>query len=279
MNVSELFSGIERLIPTGYAEPWDPAGFQVGDPGRTVKSVLLALDLTMAAISEAKHIGADLIICHHPPIFKPLTGLRLDRTQEALLHELVRSDLSLFALHTSLDAVPGGVADQFAALLGLNAVETLVPLMPDRIAAVPLPDGIWRRQFPVQPGFGRTGRLPAPLLLSGLSALLRALLATPNLLITADHDRMLAVVTVCPGSFDDDWIDLLREQGSELLICGELKYHSQLALIAAGIAVIATGHDVSERVVLQPLADLLAGQYPEIKFAVSPPFDYNKMAF
>jgi dinuclear metal center YbgI/SA1388 family protein len=279
LTIAKLSSGICRIIPETFAESWDQIGLQIGDPDHPVNRVVLTLDLTTAAISYAKTVGAELIICHHPPIFQPLSSLRLDRVNEALLYDLVKSDLSVLALHTNLDSVPGGVADQFARLLDLSEIQTLVPLDAGQIASASLSDSLWGRLFLVTPGFGRTGNLPEPIMISALVRLLRERLATPNLLIAAVDDHLITRVTVCPGSFDDDWTALVLEQGCAVLVCGEIKYHSQLALVSAGIAVITVGHDVSERVVLQPLADLLAGMYPEIAFAVCPAFDYNKVAF
>ena len=279
MNLSELTRALDSLIPFSYAEPWDHVGLQVGDPNHPVRSAVLSLDLTAAAISYATAVGADLIICHHPPIFEPLTGLRLDHPHEALFHRLIKSDLAVIALHTNLDAVPGGVADQLAALLELSGIETVSPLPDGQSTETIDPDSPWILEFPVKPGYGRTGKLHEPLSLSKLAGRLRSRLTTPHLLISAKGDHPVSCVSVCPGSFDGDWISCLKDQGSELLICGEIKYHHQLELLAVGIDVIVTGHDVSERVVLSPLADMLAARYPEVAFAVCPPFDYNEVAF
>ena len=279
MQLSELIHEIDRLVPSAFAESWDPAGFQIGDPTRETHSAVLALDLTRNVILTAIQQKADLIICHHPPMFEPVTALREDRPHEALLTELIRSGLSLLALHTSLDAVPGGVADQMAALMDLTSVETLAPLPEGRTIGVEIVDNPWSTQFTAAPGFGRTGLLREQTALSGLVKQLRRTLSTPNLLIAADDDRLVNRIAVCPGSFDGEWVPVLSEKRCDLLVCGEIKHHVQLSLMQAGIAVITAGHDVSERIVLEPLADLLRWRFPEITFAVCPPFDYNRMAF
>lgn len=279
MQLFHLIQEIDRLVPAAYAESWDPAGFQIGDPTREIGSALLALDLTPRVIQNAIQVKADLIICHHPPIFEPVTALREDRPHEALLRALIRSGLSLLALHTSLDAVPGGVADQMAILMDLASVETLAPLEAARMRGVNITDNPWSRRFSAVPGFGRTGLLRQSLSLSTLVKDLRLKLATPNLLIAAEKDQPVSRVAVCPGSFDGEWVPLLSDKRCDLLVCGEIKHHVQLALTQAGITVIIAGHDVSERIVLEPLADLLRWRFPEIAFAVCPPFDYNRMAF
>lgn len=279
MQLSQVIQEIDRLVPAAYAESWDPAGFQIGDPTREIGSAVLALDLTSQVIQNAIQKKADLIICHHPPIFEPVAALREDRPHEALLTELIRSGLSLLALHTCLDAVPGGVADQMAVLMDLTSVETLAPLGTARTGGLEIIDNPWRMRFSTTPGFGRTGLLRQPLSLSMLVKDLRLKLSTPNLLIVAEKDQSVSRVAVCPGSFDGEWVPLLSEKRCDLLVTGEIKHHVQLSLVQAGITVITAGHDVSERIVLQPLAELLHWRFPEIAFAVCPPFDYNRMAF
>lgn len=275
MLLSELLAGLDRLIPFRYAETWDKVGLQIGDSGRSVQRVAIALDLTAEAIAFAQANGADLLICHHPPIFSPLNGLRFDQPAEQLPCQALLANLAVVALHTNLDAVPGGVADQFSRLLGLEDVQTFVPL----IAAGERPESVWSDDFPLTPGFGRTGLLPEPLSLSELVARLRWLLDSPYVMVAAATDHPISRTTICPGSFDGDWLPLLRERSSDVLIVGEIKYHDRLLATAAGTTVIEVGHDVSERVVLQPLADLLVKTWPELAFAVGPSFDYNKMAF
>jgi len=262
MQLFQLIQEIDRLVPAAYAESWDPAGFQIGNPTREIRSAVLALDLSPSVTQFAIQKNADLIICHHPPIFEPLTALREDRPHEALLAGLIRSGLSLLALHTCLDAVPGGVADQMAVLMDLDSVETLAPLAADRTHGVEITENPWSQRFAIAPGFGRTGLLQQPLSLSSLVKDLRLKLATPNLLIVAESDRPVSRVAVCPGSFDSEWAPLLSERHCDLLVCGEIKHHVQSALTQAGVAVIMAGHDVSERLVLQPLAELLRWRFP-----------------
>lgn len=288
MLLSDLLAGLDRLIPFRFAESWDKVGLHIGDPGRPVRRVLLALDLTASAIEAACSQQADLILCHHPPIFSPLAGLRADRPSEWLPVRALQANMAVAALHTNLDAVPGGVADQFASLIGLQDVTTFVPLdsetgpvtaVPGQLESASRMASAWTLAYPSPPGFGRCGLLPKPFTLTELAGLLRQRLASPWLMVAAPHGRPVRRITVCPGSYDGSWTPLAMAQGTEVLVTGEIKYHDRLMLTEAGIPVIAVGHDVSERVVLSPLAELLAGVWPELAFAVEPGFDYNKMAF
>ena len=129
-------------------------------------------------------------------------------------------------------------------MLGLDDVQTFVPL----IAAGERPESVWSEDFPLAPGFGRTGLLPEPLSLSELVARLRQLLDSPYVMVAAATDHPISRTTICPGSFDGDWLPLLRERSSDVLIVGEIKYHDRLLATASGTTVIEVGHDVSERV-------------------------------
>jgi dinuclear metal center YbgI/SA1388 family protein len=285
MQLAELLNGLDQLIPFRYAEAWDKVGLHIGNPASNVERVQIALDLTKESIAAAKKFQADLLLLHHPPIFSPLSGLRYDQPVERPILEAIQANLAVAALHTNLDAAPGGVADQFAELIGLNDVMTFVPLAETTgtsLSEKTIEDSlvnIWKNGYPVAPGFGRTGLLPQALDLAALLQLLREKLSSDYLMLAAGEKNTVQRLTVCPGSYDPAWTTLLRKQGSEVLIVGEIKYHDRLLVTAEGISVITVGHDVSERVVLQPLADLCAASWPQLAFAVDSGIDYNKMAF
>ncbi len=279
MKLFDLIDRLERLVPSAYAEPWDKVGLLIGDPNQEIQSVLLALDLTTDVLQTARSVKADLILCHHPAIFSPLSTLRDDHRDEQRLIALIRDNRSLLALHTNLDAVPGGVADQLALLLELEGIETLAELPAQRTNGVTLEKSAWSRGFSARPGFGRIGDLPSPARLSVVTRQLRQRLHTPHLMILAKEDSRIAKVAVCPGSFDGEWVPLVTAAKCDLLVTGEIKHHVQLELFEAGVAVVTAGHDVSERIVLEPLARLLQDVFPQVGFAVSLPFDYNKIAF
>ena len=121
----EIFSWIEQAAPLESAEPWDNTGLQVGSAGYQVDKVLLALDVTAEVVDEAIDKKVQLIICHHPMLFRPLKQLRTDTPEGNLLAKLVRGNISVYAAHTNLDSAPGGVNDALATRLGLIDVKPL----------------------------------------------------------------------------------------------------------------------------------------------------------
>lgn len=111
---------VERLAPPGLAQEWDNAGLQFGSRHAEVGAVLVALEVSREVVQEALAAKAGLIICHHPPLFRPLRRLLEDDPQGALAREVVRSGLTVYAAHSSLDASPQGVNTALAEALGLR---------------------------------------------------------------------------------------------------------------------------------------------------------------
>lgn len=118
---------MERWAPAWTAEEWDRVGLLAGDPAAEAGLVWVALELNDDLLDQALAAGVSLLMTHHPPVFKPLDDLRLDKPDTARLIKAVSGGLALFAAHTNLDAAPGGVNDALAQRLGL--VDT-GPLMP-----------------------------------------------------------------------------------------------------------------------------------------------------
>lgn len=127
MKVRDVCAAIEAMAPPAWAYEWDRPGLAIGSPLGEVTSVLVALTLTPEAFRAAQDANAELIVTHHPPIFKPLTALRTDRPSTRLLLELVNSGTACYAAHTNLDVAPGGVNAELARLLGLEVSGPLLP--------------------------------------------------------------------------------------------------------------------------------------------------------
>ncbi|MBT9155865.1 MAG: GTP cyclohydrolase 1 type 2 [Firmicutes bacterium] len=125
VSVKQVVSVIEDLAPLRLAEEWDNVGLLVGSYGNSVNRVLLALDVTEEAVDWALAVGCDLIIAHHPVIFRPLKALRTDLPQGRILEKLIRSGLSVYAAHTNWDKCHSGTSRRLAELLGLSNVSVL----------------------------------------------------------------------------------------------------------------------------------------------------------
>jgi len=123
MKLHPLLKTLDTLAPLHLAESWDNVGLLVGDPDQAVARILLTIDLTPAVFAEAVQKKIDLILAYHPPIFEPLKKIVVGQTPNPCLYHAIRRGIAIYAFHTALDVVPGGVNDMLAQLVGLT--ETL----------------------------------------------------------------------------------------------------------------------------------------------------------
>lgn len=125
VTIEDVARALEELAPPGLAEPWDRCGLQVGDPRAPVHAVLVALDPSPQALSEALRRRAQLLVTHHPLLLEPPASLDLSAPLPRLLADFIRSDVGMYAAHTNLDRAQGGVNDALARRLGLGEVRCL----------------------------------------------------------------------------------------------------------------------------------------------------------
>jgi dinuclear metal center YbgI/SA1388 family protein len=120
-----IMDAMDKLAPRSLAENWDNVGLLVGSPAQTVNKILISLDVTKAVVEQAVKDDVDLIITHHPVIFKSISAIRTDLPQGQILSGLLKANIGVYASHTNLDIVSGGVNDALAATLQLCDVEPL----------------------------------------------------------------------------------------------------------------------------------------------------------
>ncbi|GAB1405270.1 Nif3-like dinuclear metal center hexameric protein [Lentimicrobium sp.] len=127
-KIKEVLNYIEHLAPLSRQESYDNSGLQAGDPEAEVSGILIALDLTEEVIQDAVEQGANLIITHHPLIFKPLKNITTHTMPGRCLLKAMRHGIALYAAHTNLDNVMGGVNSMIGQKLGLHDLQILQPV-------------------------------------------------------------------------------------------------------------------------------------------------------
>jgi dinuclear metal center YbgI/SA1388 family protein len=120
-----IIDAMDKLAPKHLAEDWDNVGLLVGNPAQIINKILIVLDVTKAVVEQAIEDGVDLIIAHHPVIFKSITAIRTDLAQGQILSGLLKSNIGVYVAHTNLDVATGGVNDALAAILDLHDVKNL----------------------------------------------------------------------------------------------------------------------------------------------------------
>lgn len=126
-NGQQIIEEFEKWSPKYLAMEDDPIGLHVGTLNKKIERVLVTLDVNEEVVDEAIAKGAELIIAHHPPIFRPLKNLQTDFPQGRLMEKLIKHDIAVYAAHTNLDVAKGGVNDLLADALGLSDTKILVP--------------------------------------------------------------------------------------------------------------------------------------------------------
>ena len=145
VTVGDVARALEKVYPPSLAESWDTGiGLTCGDRGDQVRTVLLAVDVDAHTVGQARELGAEMLVTHHPMLFRAVQSVAADTPKGSLLHDLLRSGVAHFAAHTNADKAVGGVNDALAGALGLTSVRPLVPDQPaalDTIVVfVPTPD-------------------------------------------------------------------------------------------------------------------------------------------
>ncbi|MCB2227507.1 MAG: Nif3-like dinuclear metal center hexameric protein [Desulfarculaceae bacterium] len=126
-TVGQVMQLMEQWAPASAAEEWDRVGLQVGRPAAPAERIWTALELDDTCLDAALAAGVQMLLVHHPPIFKPLGSLRGDRPEAARLIKAAAADMAIFAAHTNLDSAPGGVNDVLGRRLGLTGLAPLTP--------------------------------------------------------------------------------------------------------------------------------------------------------
>jgi len=128
MKVRDICLAMNELAPPALAYDWDHAGLNIGSPDWNADHVLVALTITRETLTEARNVGANMIVSHHPIIWDPLKNLRMDNAHTALCVELAAARIACFSAHTNLDIAPGGVNDTLAKIVGLTNTKPLIPV-------------------------------------------------------------------------------------------------------------------------------------------------------
>ncbi len=125
VTTKEIIQWLDSRYPPHWAEDWDQVGLQVGDPGQAVRRLGIALEASPRTIQWAASESIQLLLCHHPLLFQPVSRLRYDREPGKTVRKLIRGEIALWVAHTNLDAAPEGVSTALARRLGLTRLKPL----------------------------------------------------------------------------------------------------------------------------------------------------------
>ena len=232
MTVKEFYLKLSERIPESLSEEWDNDGIMCSrDLSSEVGRVLVTLDVTEQVVDYAINRDFDLIISHHPLIFKPISSLTEENHVANKLIKLMRANISVFSFHTRLDKVEGGVNDILADILGLKNV-------------VPFGEG----------GLGRVGELSEECDLDDFADSVKLQLAADGIRVADACNSVKRVAVV--GGEGKDFISDAIAAGADTYVSGNLSYHSMVDASEIGINLIEAGHYFTEFPVTEFLEQL-----------------------
>ncbi|MBE5997901.1 MAG: Nif3-like dinuclear metal center hexameric protein [Lachnospiraceae bacterium] len=248
MKCKEIIQELEKRYPKQYAVEWDNVGLLVGDEEKEVNTVFCALDLTDETLSEALDAGADLIVTHHPMLFRPVGRIvRQDFIGRRII-SLIENGISYFAMHTNFDIA--GMADRNASDLGLIDPKVLECVTEDE-------EG--------QPqGFGRVGEISEELSLKEFAANVKSVYGLDQIRVYGDPEKTVKVAAVSSGSGKSSLDDAIRN-GADVLITGDVDYHTAIDAVMKGISVIDAGHYGTEFCFIEEASKFISETFPELK--------------
>ncbi len=243
-TVNDILNYIETLAPRSLKMDWDNVGLNCGSRTAPVNKILVALDPFEHVCREAVEWGADLLVTHHPLIFKPWPTVTDDAAISRGLMELVRHDISHICAHTNLDSAEGGVNDVLAATLGLENVEPL---------------GAYS-------GMMRCGYVPEQSLAQFLG-FVKERLGCDGLRY-CDGGKPVRKVAVGGGSCSDGLYDTILA-GCDTFVTSDVRYNGFWDAQEQGLTLIDAGHFPTENPMVAVLAAKLQAQFPEIQVKIS----------
>ena len=231
MNVRELLEHIETFAPFTLAEEWDNPGLLVGSKNAEVKKIAAALDAVSEAVTVSADEGCNVLVCHHPLIFRPVSRVTDDTEQGRTIIEAIRRNVNIIALHTNWDNAEGGVNDTLASLLGLNDAERM-------------------------DSFGVIGKLSVPMYRPAFAEHVKASWGLSHLDLYGQPAR-ISRVALCGGAGAEFWREAKR-RGADVYITADMKYHELSDAVNEGLSVALACHGEMERASLPALAEKLS---------------------
>ena len=239
-TVKNIYDYINSIAPFDTQDDWDNSGHLIGDFRKEVKRCVMALDCTKGVCSFAKDVEADLLLTHHPVIFK---GIKSIKKGDAI-STLIENGIAAISAHTNFDIADGGINDNLAEILELKNTyhSTRQPLLV-------------------------IGELDLQMSIDDFAELVSNKLGCGALRYT-DTDRLIKKVALGGGACEEFMYDAFEE--ADVFVTGDMKYHPMLEAAEGGYAVIAAGHYETENAPFLKLKERLEALFCDVEFIIAP---------
>lgn len=244
MTVGDIADTIEAFAPLRWQESYDNAGLQVGHREAQVAGVMLCLDVTEEILDEAQRRGCDMIVSHHPLIFRGLKSLTgADLTQRLAMRAL-RDGIAIYSAHTNLDSARGGVSHEMAHILGVAEEKVLSPHSEDPSV-----------------GIGVVGEItPTPKL--EFLRKVKEMFSVRTLRYSSQSPALVIKRVAVVGGSGASLIPEAIAAGADLIVTGDVKYHDFTGY-GQDIVIADIGHFESELCSMRIFSRIIRGRYPD----------------
>lgn len=242
MKISDILDYINSISPFIMAESYDNVGLLVGNGENKVTGIACCLDITNEVIEEAAARGANLIVAHHPVIFKPLSSI----PAYSPVYNLIRHGIAAICAHTNFDMTEGGVNDGLLELLGFESSEVLEVVNPNGL------------------GFGAVCDLSLGFTARTLAEHCKASLDVETVKYSRSDGEIRRVAVCCGSGISSEVMELARVKKCDAIISGDIKHNFWIEAESCGISLIDAGHYGTEKHAPHRLATLLTRAYGEV---------------
>ena len=264
LQIKEIIDAIEVFAPLAWQEEWDNSGIQVGNTAQPLTGIVVCVDITEEAIDTALKEGCNLILSHHPLLFKPLSSIQGRDYIERCVIKACKHDLVLYSCHTNLDSAPQGVSHRLAQKLGLQNIEVLEP-KPGVFSV----DG-------QQVGLGVIGLLPEAMAATDFLKKIAADFSLKSLPYSQGATATVQKIAICGGS-GGSVKQLALAAKADVLLTGEVKYND-FHDVSGSLLLATVGHFESEVCTNEIFYEIIQKKFttfaPRVVYVNSNPIKY-----
>lgn len=242
MKVQDICSLIEDFAPLKFQEDYDNAGLILGDPSAELNAVLVCLDVSEAVLDEALEKRCNMIVSHHPLIFRGIKNITGKNSLERILIKAIQNNIAIYAGHTNVDAVMDGVNGKICEKLNLNSTSILVP----------------KAEFQ-HVGVGMMGFLEQAMEETAFMQKVKQVFECKMLRHSALTGRMIQKVAVCGGS-GSEFIPAAIAAQADAFVTADIKYH-QFSQVDDHLLLIDAGHYETEQFTKDLFVELISKNF------------------
>lgn len=256
MKIKQVLEALERFAPLPLQESWDNAGLQIGLTEAEVSGALLCLDVTESIIDEAVAKGCNLVVSHHPLLFRGLKQVSDATDVQRTVRKAILNDVAVVSLHTNLDNARGGVNFKIAERLGLQHVHFGLEPEDGALSGSPAEKGQWVM-----------GELEEPMDARAFIALVKDRMEANCAMCNELLLRPISKVAICGGA-GDFLLDEVIANGADAFITGEMHYHQYFGH-EQQIQICVIGHYESEHFTAELLRDVIGRDWPDVRCKIA----------